>query len=150
MKTRIQWLIALAVLGFSDALYLTYQHYSDAIPPCSTNPLIDCGKVLSSSYATIAGFPLALLGAVHYLLLATLFIVALRMRNARVFGLAVLQSGVGALFSAYLVYLQIGPLGAICLYCMVSAIIIIVIASIAVRLYYSHEYRQENNLFFSS
>lgn len=138
------------MVGFSDALYLTYQHYSETIPPCSTNPLIDCGKVLSSSYATIAGFPLALLGAVHYLLLATLFVVALRMRNTRVFGLAVLQSVVGAIFSTYLVYLQIGPLSAICLYCMVSAIISIAIASIAVSTFFSHEYRQENNLFFSS
>ena len=55
----------LAFLGFLDAVYLTVLHYKNAIPPCTIAH--GCETVLTSSYATIFGIPIALIGAGFYL-----------------------------------------------------------------------------------
>ena len=133
-------IIALGLLGLADSLYLTYQHYSDVIPPCSVNPLIDCGKVLGSQYATIYGVPLALLGAMHYAVLTGLMGASLYLQNVRIFQLGLAQSFIGAVISAYLVYLQIGVLSAICLFCMGSAIISFTLFVCAVSAYRTYEH----------
>src|SRR5699024_7132303 len=59
-------ILFIAVLGILDASYLTYEHYSKSIPPCSTSIWVDCGKVLSSKYSMVGPFPLSLLGLVFY------------------------------------------------------------------------------------
>lgn len=56
-------LLLFGFLGFLDSLYLTIQHYQHAIPPCTVG---GCETVLTSSFATLWGIPVALLGAVFY------------------------------------------------------------------------------------
>ncbi len=115
------WIIIIvAFLGFLDATYLTVQHYLHTVPPCSATQ--GCERVLTSTYATVAGIPIALGGVIFYL---AVFVLALWMmmnglRKAilLLFGLTV----IGLVTSAVLVYLQLGVLKAICLYCMGSAI----------------------------
>lgn len=104
----------LALLGLADASYLSFEHFSGAIPPCTVG---GCETVLTSPYATIAGIPLALLGVGYYLAL----LVLTRLEGQRsLIALAALTSfGVAA--SAGLVYLQVAVIGAICLYCLISA-----------------------------
>ncbi len=62
-------LLIFAALGFLDAGYLTIQHYQHAIPPCTVG---GCETVLTSSFATVAGIPLALLGVGFYLAILVL------------------------------------------------------------------------------
>jgi dihydroorotate dehydrogenase subfamily 2 len=133
------FLIVLALLGIIDAGYLTYEHYSYAIPPCTTNIFIDCGKVLRSSYSEVFGIPLALLGLIYYATISGLMLLIIKnnkklFKRKQLFKYGVLVfSSFGFLFSAYLVYLQLIVIGSICLYCMASAIIstsIFVIAQI--------------------
>ena len=114
-----------ALLGLADASYLTYEHFSGNIPPCSYSqfPLVDCGTVLKSSYAVILGVPVALLGFIHYALLISfiLFTAFTSLRIPRM--LAVLQSNLGFLFSLFFVFIQLFILHSICIYCMASALI---------------------------
>jgi len=56
-------LLGFALLGFFDATYLTVQHYQHAIPPCTIG---GCETVLTSSFATLAGIPISLIGAGFY------------------------------------------------------------------------------------
>ncbi len=124
--------IILAFMGILDAAYLVYEHYAMIIPPCPTNPglLIDCGAVLASKFSVILGVPLALFGLIHYLLLIS-WLVLYKRKFGRV--LALLQATAGAIFSLYLVYLQLVVIRAICIYCMASAVISLTIFVIMYR-----------------
>jgi dihydroorotate dehydrogenase len=112
----------LSLVGLVDASYLTYEHYTQSIPPCSANVLFaDCGKVLASSYATIGSISVALIGLVYYFILFVLFLLTLRSADKKPFFLILIQSFFGLLASLYFVYLQIWVIGALCFYCLVSA-----------------------------
>src|SRR5688500_19623458 len=54
----------LALVGLADAIYLTVQHVTGQSVRCTI--VSGCSEVLSSSYASINGIPLALIGAVAY------------------------------------------------------------------------------------
>ena len=55
---------AAAILGVAIAAYLTYVHYANVSPICSSG---GCERVQTSSYAELAGVPVALLGLLAYL-----------------------------------------------------------------------------------
>lgn len=118
-------LIFLAVLGLLDAIYLTWIKIS-AQGIC----IIDggCEIVNTSQYSSIAGIPIAILGAGAYL--AMLGILLLEPRNS-FFDLngPMLVLGIslaGVLYSAYLTYLEIYVIHAICEFCVLSAIILVI------------------------
>lgn len=117
MKVRYWLLIILAGIGLADAGYLTFEHYSQVIPPCPVHASIwiDCGAVLRSKYAVMFGVPLAVWGVINYgLMLVWLW------RGKK--SLALAQSWVALGGSIYFVYLMLWVIKAICLYCMVSAL----------------------------
>jgi dihydroorotate dehydrogenase subfamily 2 len=116
-------LLLLGLIGILDAGYLTLEHYSQTLPPCSTSIFIDCGKVLRSPYSLLYGVPLALLGLIYYTTITGLLLAVFKTSKRLLkYGVLVFSS-LGFLFSAYLVYLQLIVIGSICLYCIASAII---------------------------
>src|SRR5581483_587523 len=74
-------LLGFTLLGFLDAAYLTIQHYQHVIPPCTTG---GCETVLTSSFATIAGTPIALIGAGFYVFIAILTGLYLQTKNKQI------------------------------------------------------------------
>lgn len=123
---RLRTAIAAACLvGAAIAAYLTYVHYAHTAPVCTTG---GCEKVQKSKYAELAGVPVALLGLIAY---AVLFGTALvRGVNAAFAGLLVALVGVG--FSGYLLWAQLGPIGAICQWCIGNDVAISVVAALYV------------------
>jgi len=120
---KFKIIFTFAVLGVLDTAYLTWEHFTNTVPPCSNNIFIDCGKVLNSQYSVVFGIPLALIGLVHYSLLFVVALFVLRSQK-RIFKYIILiQSLVGFLASIYLMYLQLIVIGSICLYCTASALI---------------------------
>lgn len=117
-KWRVAAIFFLSFAGFADAAYLTAYHFLDQIPACSFG---NCEKVLSSSYATIAGVPIALLGAFYYLALFLLVVAYLDTKRVNLLVLAARLTALGFLASLWLLYLQFFVLQAMCVYCMVSA-----------------------------
>jgi uncharacterized membrane protein len=123
-KVRQKWIlwsfIILGGIGFADAFYLTYQHYSGAPIPCSL--LKGCEAVTSSAYAVLAGVPVALLGVFYYSSITILVLAAAFWRN-RLFLLryAAFLTPLGFTASLWFVYAQLFVLKAICIYCMLSA-----------------------------
>ena len=109
-------LVALA--GLVDAAYLTVHHMTAVPVPCS---LIDgCETVLTSSYAEIAGIPLAAFGAAAYFAAFSLALLA-AFGNRFMWTLFGVQATVMAAFSGWLIYLQAVVIGAFCQFCLLSA-----------------------------
>ena len=111
--------ILASFLGFLEATYLTVEHYLGVIPPCSV--INGCEKVLTSPYAAVGGVPVALAGAIYYVAILLLTLVYLDTGNERLMVAAARLTPVGFLGSLALVYLQVFVIGALCLYCLVSA-----------------------------
>ncbi len=112
-------LLVLGVIGLADATYLTVQHYRQAMVPCFVGTA--CETVTTSSYATLGPVPLALLGAIYYLVITLGTVATLEARRwdwlHMLWGLTI----GGFLFSLYLLYLQSFVLHAYCIYCLLSA-----------------------------
>ena len=116
---------ALAALGLALAGYLTYVHYADIAPVCSGG---GCEKVQSSSYAELAGVPVALIGLVGYLAILG----SLMLPGERGLLLGALLALVGFGFSLYLTYLELFEIDAICQWCVASAVLMTLLAGLCV------------------
>jgi len=123
---RLRAAIAAACLvGVGIAGYLTYVHYTHTAPVCTTG---GCEKVQRSKYAELAGVPVALLGLITYVVL-----IAVSLRRGVEAALAgVLIAFIGVAFSAYLLWAQLGPIGAICQWCLGNDLTIAVVATLYV------------------
>ena len=116
---------ATAAIGAAVAIYLTVIHYAHVPPICTTG---GCEKVQHSRYAELAGVPVALLGLIAYLgLIAT---AAARGLIASFAG--VLIALVGVAFSGYLLWAQLGPIGAICQWCLGNDVVVVLVAILCV------------------
>ncbi len=118
-------IIVLACVGVAVASYLVYIHYAKLNPLClgGTHTHSSCLTVQSSSYAKLAGIPVAVLGLIGYILI--LASLAIRGDTGRVITFGIALSGF--LFSMYLTYREIWTIKAICEWCVSSAIILTIL-----------------------
>jgi uncharacterized membrane protein len=128
-RTSTKWIYVvaavLALVGLTDALYLTVQHMSGSSVPCSVTG--GCEEVLTSPYAVVAGVPLAGLGAAAYFSAFSLSILAaFGYRTAAKLLLPLV--GTMVLVSVWLFYLQAVVIRAFCQFCLLSAGITISLA----------------------
>ena len=111
-----------AVLGVAVATFLTIIHYDRGVLVCG---LGDCQTVQNSKYAEIGGIPVALLGLGMYLSVIGLGV----LRHLRPERLPLLTQTAftlvlaGAFYAAYLTYLELAVLHAICEWCVSSALL---------------------------
>lgn len=134
MKDRNYWLaiMVVTVIGFVDSIYLSWVKISSLYALCG--PFGDCETVNTSPYSEILGVPIAFLGAGAYLVIFMLLYLEKRstswadMSQLAVFGISL----VGVLYSAYLTYIELFVIRAICPYCVVSAIALLIILIFAV------------------
>ena len=108
--------------GVGIAGYLTYVHYAGLRPVCGISH--GCETVQTSSYAYLAGVPVALLGLLTYLVI--LITVRRQSDNALVTGYVLSLIGFG--FSVYLTYREVFTIHAICSWCVSSAIVFALLA----------------------
>jgi uncharacterized membrane protein len=107
-----------ALVGLADSIYLTAHHYTAEPVPCSlTN---GCEMVLTSSYAEIAGLPLAAFGAAAYFA-AFSFALLAAFGDRRMWKLFGIHSCIMAAFSGWLFYVQAVLIGFFCQFCLLSA-----------------------------
>ena len=109
-------LVALAGIGI--AAYLTWVHYDEGALVCVAGG--GCETVQQSSYAEIAGLPVALLGLVSYTIV--LGLIVWDTPYARL-GAAALAF-VGLAFSVYLLVLQLVVIDAVCVWCLANDVLI--------------------------
>jgi uncharacterized membrane protein len=120
--------IICAVIGLADSIYLTWIKLSHTTALCLPG-VGDCETVNTSRYSEIFGVPIALLGALVYLAIITILLLKDRVSLITDFGLYFVfgLSLVGVLYSVYLTYIEIAVIHAICPYCVISAIVILLI-----------------------
>ena len=116
-----RWLVAvilLSLVGVADSSYLVWKHRSGGSARCPAN---GCDLVTQGEYGEIRGVPVAAFGVVGYLTLLALSVLAAalggRSLMRAIFGI----SGIGVVVSAFLVYLQVAVIRAICPWCLLSA-----------------------------
>ena len=111
-----------AVIGLAIAGYLTAVHYGGGSPVCAVAH--GCATVQQSEYAELGGVPVALLGLLGY---AAVLVTLLRDdETARAATALLALSGAG--FSLYLTYVEVFTLEAICIWCVGSAVCMVVLA----------------------
>ena len=126
-------LLVLSFVGFVETAYLTISHYQNIIPPCTTG---GCEIVLTSSYSVIAGLPTALWGLFYYVGIFILVSVFKKNGNPKRAVLLLEIVGAGFVGSLILLYLQLAVIHAICLYCMGSFainLLLVIFVSILVK-----------------
>ncbi len=122
----------LALIGLIDSLYLLWIKISQNKALCLPG-LGDCWSVNTSRYSEIYGIPVSVLGVFAYLvILALLWLEDKDFKYKAylpglVFGITV----TGVLYSAYLTYLEIAVIKAICPFCVVSAVVMTVLLIIS-------------------
>lgn len=109
---------ALAAAGLAISAYLTYERARGRAPSCVIGG--SCATVQASRYSEVAGVPVAVLGLVGYS--ALIWSALLGGAGGRLIGLTAGLVGVG--FSAWLTYVELGIIDAICPWCVASALIV--------------------------
>jgi uncharacterized membrane protein len=124
---------ALALAGIFISIYLTlYKLGVIGELSCSVG---SCETVNTSRWSVFLGLPVAAWGLLFYL---DVFGVALlgtmpRWENEPVISIVlVAQAAVGVLFSAWLTYLELAVIHAICMWCVASAVIVTVVFVVSV------------------
>jgi uncharacterized membrane protein len=113
-------------LGLAISGYLTYVHYAGISPVCEIAH--GCEKVQTSRWSELAGVPVALLGVAGYAALAA----ALLIRGETALTAAAAIALVGAGFSAYLTYREVFTIHAVCIWCVMSAVLLAALAVLTV------------------
>jgi uncharacterized membrane protein len=119
--------ILLAVLGLLDSIYLVWVKYTGTYALCG--PIGNCESVNTSQYSEIFGIPISLLGAGAYAIMIVLLLLENRSQiwaefsSLIVFGISL----IGVLYSIYLTYIEVVVLKEICPYCVISAIILVIL-----------------------
>jgi uncharacterized membrane protein len=124
---------ALALAGIFISLYLTlYKLGFIGELSCSIG---SCETVNTSKWSRFLGLPVAAWGLLFYL---DVFLIALigtfeRFENEPIISLVlVAESAIGVLFSAWLTYLELAVIHAICIWCVASAFIVTLILGVSV------------------
>lgn len=118
-------LIVLALAGAIVSALALQVHYSHGTEPCSINTRWDCGIVNHSSYAVIAGVPVAAVGIAGYLAMGFL---AFTRRRALLLVFALIGLG----FALYLSNIEAHVLQVWCLYCVISQGIVALLTLVSV------------------
>ncbi len=114
----------LSALGILLSLYLTYIHLADSRAAfCAAGT--DCDTVRQSAFSAIMGIPVAAIGVAGYSVILILFLINMKKRTKWL--LLYILALAGFVFSAYLTYIELFVIKAICMYCIFSAVVMTII-----------------------
>lgn len=135
LRRTLQGLLALSFIGLGISLYLSFVYITNGTPVC--NGSAGCSQVQASPYSHLAGIPIPVLGAAAYVALIVLAVLALtradklQIATLGLFGVSL----VGLLFSAWLTYLELFVILAICKWCVGSAVVMTLVFALAIVAY---------------
>ncbi len=124
-------ILLLAFGGIANSAYLV-QHETDGTPLiCNVQSLSGCNEVVSSAYSHIGSVSLAQLGLLFYTIMFVIAAFELILFNQLLRRSLQLFAVLGILSSLYSVYTQVYIIQALCIYCMVSAVLTLLILTLA-------------------
>jgi uncharacterized membrane protein len=123
------YLIAAALVGLGDTLYLSYFQFMNLIPTCAVG---GCEVVLTHATSKVFGVPLSYLGLVFYAYMLGLAVLLAYDPRGKGTRLAVLLYTLfGLLCSIGFELTQIFVIKALCMYCAISAAVTLVLFLVA-------------------
>lgn len=133
---QVRFVQLLAVPGLMIAFYLLLYHNGDLVNVCRPSGWDDCGKVSGpdAPYSAIGPIPVALIGLIGY---ALIFLVAWlkdwwSLLDEYSPEILVALTGFAFLFSLGLTALELFVIGAICRFCVISAVIITIMLVLSI------------------
>ncbi len=131
---------ALALAGTVVSSVSLYHHYgTSATSYCDIGENFNCDIVNRSTFSTVAGVPVALIGIAGYL--AVLTLATLYRNHAASAAMLAIGSLVGLAFAIYLTYIEGFVLAVWCILCLSSLALILSIAALSSVLW-AHTVRQ--------
>ena len=125
-------MLVFAFIGMAIASYDVYAIYNNQLLWCPP-PIDGCNIVAYSPYGRIYGVPLGALGLMFYLIMFTLAaLLAFGSSSRRLRLVVLLYTVIGVLFSIYFVYLDLAFIRAFCIYCLISAILTVLLLIYAI------------------
>ena len=131
--TKRMIVAALALAGIFVSLYLTL--YKLGIIGELSCSIGSCETVNTSRWSRFLGMPVAAWGLLFYLDVFAVAVISTlpRFEDERALSVVlVAEAAVGVVFSAWLTYLELGVIHAICIWCVTSAVIVTVILIVSV------------------
>jgi len=113
----------LALVGLAIAAYLLALRIMGEAPACG--PVKGCETVAASEYATLFGVPVALFGVLFSAVLATSCVKWWRRADRRALYASYGLGLAGIIAVAYLTYLEVFVIGAICVWCAGYAVTVV-------------------------
>ena len=124
-------MLLFALVGIADAFYDSYAIYNGQ-PLWCPPPIDGCNIVAASPYAHILGVPVGYFGVVYYLVMFALAaLLTLSPKSGALRLGAVIGAVVGVSFSAYFMRVQLMSIHAFCIYCLISAILTVLLLIVA-------------------
>lgn len=127
-------LVIMAVLGIAIAGYLAVTKLSGEVPVCG--PLRGCETVNTSEYSEFLSIPVALFGVAYSVVALGAAATWWRAGDRRTLYLLYGMGLLGLILVAYLTYLELFVIGAVCVWCVGYAVTVVagwLVAVIAVR-----------------
>jgi len=133
MKTNSLVFLIFNVIAIADGVYLSILHFLPGVLVCPNAGVIDCARVLGSSYSSILGVPLAFIGLVWG---AGMLLLYLKRNGISEFMAPIwyLLGILGVVYSFSAQYL----IGKICIYCTtldISIIILVLLGIFSLKLH---------------
>jgi uncharacterized membrane protein len=133
MTARAKWLYpiaaAVSLVGLGDAIYLTVEHLTGQSVRCTI--ISGCSEVLGSSYAVIAGVPLAIIGDAAYFSVFSLAILAAF--GYRLAGtLLTVLVGIMFVMTLWLTFVQAFIIHHFCQFCLLSALVTLILTALVI------------------
>ncbi len=124
MTITARWLIILfSFIGIADSVYLTEHALVGTPPTCNLGGVDGCRVVAESAYSSLFGIPLGAYGVVFYALFFVLAAVSLVWMGNHLRDALKILGVIGAIASVIFIAIQVFLIGALCLYCVLSAIL---------------------------
>jgi uncharacterized membrane protein len=122
--------IVLAIAGLIDSIYLSWLHLGSGHAAfCETGG--GCDIVQSSAWAEVGGIPVALIGLAGYIVILLALLLDKQLGE---WGQTIVLGAtmIGTLYSAFLTYVEVFILRAICPYCVASAVFMVGLLVVAI------------------
>jgi uncharacterized membrane protein len=123
-------IVTFALIGTLVSAYLTWVHYSGSLALCIG--VGGCEAVQTSRYSTLGPVPVALVGLAGFV---AILVVAVAHARGAAWSLTPLfaLSLAATLYVAYLSYIEVFVLGAVCPWCVAVAVCSVVVFALALR-----------------
>lgn len=130
-RAGVLLILILAFSGVADSAYLAESEASGTPLVCGISGLLDCNTVVTSPYSSFLGISMAEYGVLFYGIMFVLAALELIIFSEVLRRVLMWLSLLGVAASLYLVLVQVFIIGALCIYCLASTVIALLIFVLA-------------------